>query len=168
MGERGQPPGPGGCARLSTLLPVTQPSHLGCLCPPPSRAHPCRPWSDLRPSTERGLVISLAEDLSLPSEQPSPPSCTYSKALVTCVVRIFWLLYAASSRCLKGLVGAGSGLTDERSGTRDSGFSSRGDHPRLTSLGAGAESSLFMDTASFMVPPGPGQAADIRGLCSIL
>ena len=65
-------------------------------------------------------------------------------------------------------MGASSGLTDEHSGTRDSGFSSRGDQPRLASLGAGAESSLSMDTASFMVPPGPGQVADIRALCSIL
>lgn len=139
------------------------------LCPPPSCAHPCRPWSDSRPSRERGLASSLAEGLSPPSEPPSPPSCTYPKA--PCHECCSVLL---ASLCSVEPVSQGSrggrlcGLWDERSGTRDPGCSSRGDHPRPASLGAGAESSLFMDTASFTAPPGPGQAADIRGLCSIL
>lgn len=151
-------------SRLSALLSVSHPSSLGAC------VHHCRPPLQAGGQTHGlpgadGLASSLAEGLSPPSEpRPHLHPAPYPKAPCHGVVRFFWLLCAALSRYLKGLVAAGSGLWDERSGTRGPWLFQQGDHPRPASLGAGAESSLFMDTASFTAPSWPRSGpADITG-----
>lgn len=108
MGERGQPPWPGRCARLSALLSVSHPSSLGACV-----HHQAAPTPAGRGQTH-GLPGSVASQapslrasphhLNRPHLHPAPTP----RPLVTSVVRFFWLLCAALSRYLKGLVAAGS------------------------------------------------------------